>query len=534
MSAPAVLLADEARAALRRGFDQLAELLGLTLGPLQGQVLTARETGRPVEPLSDAATIARRFLALPDRAESAGAMLLRNMVWRVHQTAGDGCATAAVLASAMVAEAERYRAAGVHPLALRQGLEAGAAAAIAALQAQARPLAGEEELLAVAQAIVGPGRLAELIAELFDLLGAEASVELDEYTGPYLEREYQSGGRWVARLASPYLIGDQARQRAVLHDCPVALFSGELTTLAEVRPLLELIAGTGEQRLALVAHKVAGEALAALVLNHQQGRLAIGVAELGGAGEGREAACDDLAALCGARVYRALTDRLSSVEAGGLGRARRVEIGPGELVLAGGPGGEGLRGQIAGLRGRLVALASTEGDTRRELSARLARLTGATARLKIGAVHKVERELLRRQAERGISAVRQALEGGVLVGGGVAYLSCAEAALAAPATGDAVYGLKAVATTLAAPHARLIANSGRDDATALIAEGRRLGPSWGYDPLRGELADLWAGGVMDAASVAITALRAASSAAVMLLTTDAVVLKRNPQTSFEP
>lgn len=534
MTAPAVLLADEARAGLRRGFDRLADLLALTLGPLQGRIVASRETGRPVELLGDAATIARRFLALPDRAESAGAMLLRNMVWRVHQTTGDGCATAAVLAQALVAEAERYRAAGVHPMALRRGIEAGVEAACAALREQARPVAGEDDLLAVATAAVGPGRLAELLAEIFDLLGPAAFVELDEYVAPYLEREYLGGGRWEGRLASPYLIGDQTRQRAVLHDGAVALFAGELSALAEVRPLLELLAEQGRQRLLLVAEKVAGEALAALVLNHQQGRLAVCAVELAGAGEHRAAAFDDLAALTGARVYRALTDRLASVGADGLGGAHRAEAGARELAVVGRPGGEGLRAHIAGLRGRLAALDPAQAEGRRELQARLARLTGATARLKLGADHKVEREALRQQAERGVGALRLALTDGVVVGGGVAFLNSAEATLAAPAEGEARYGLQAVSTALRAPHARIIANAGRRDAPALLAELGRRGPTWGYDPLRGELADLRAAGVLDPAAVAAEALRAAASVAVMLLTTDAVVLRRNPPVSFEP
>ncbi|GAB4435686.1 MAG: chaperonin GroEL [Chloroflexi bacterium OHK40] len=531
---PAVLLADEARAGLRQGFEQLAALLALTLGPTQGGVLASREVGRPVEALSSAATIARRFLSLPDPAQSAGAMLLRNMVWRVHEAVGDGCATAAVLARALVAEGTRSMAAGIHPEALRQGIEAGAGAALGVLRRLALPAAGEEVLEAVARGVVGDERLAAVLAEIFALLGEAAFVEIEDYVAPYLEREYVSGGRWQARLASPYLITDEPRQRAVHHDCALALFAGEVTELAEVRPLLELVAAQGRQRLLLVAHRVAGEALAAFVLNHRQGQLALCAAELSRVGAQREADLDDLAALCGARVYGPLSGRLATVTAAGLGSARRVEAGPGELVVICDQGGQARPGRIAELRARLRASPPPAADEGRELQARLARMAGATVRLKLGALHAIEREQLRQQAERGVRAVRLALAEGVVPGGGAAFLAGVDAALAAPVAGDAIYGARAVASALRAPAQQIIANSGRRDGPALLAEIGRRPPGWGYDALRGQVVDLAEAGVLDAAAVAHAALQAATSAAVMFLTTDAVVLKRNPQLSFEP
>lgn len=533
MAPPAVLLADEARAPMRRGFVTLADLLAITLGPLQGGIVASRDVGAPLDVLSDSATIARRFLGLPGRAESAGAMLLRNLVWRQHQLAGDGCATAAVLASALVAEAERYLAAGVDAAVLRRGIETGAAAAVDALRRQARPARGEEILARVAAAVTGEARLAALLAEIFDLLGPEAHVEVEEYVAPYFEREYSAGGRWQARLASPYLIGDQIRQRAALNDCAVALFDGEINRLEQVRPLLELAVAAGRPRLLLAARKLSGEALSTVVLNHQREQVRAVAVELRRTGPHLEGDLEDLAALTGARVVRALTDRLELVTAEDLGRARRVEADA-QTVLVGAVSGPGQRELLTALRARRDTLPAVDEERRSEFAGRIARLAGATATLKVGATHRAEREVLRAQAERGVRALRQALRAGVVPGGGVAFLACVEAARGAECSGDAAYGCATVAVALEAPFRRIVANGGRRDPGAALAEARRLGPTWGCDVLADEIVDVERAGILDSAAVLAQALAAAASGAAMLITTDALVLKRNPQLSLEP
>lgn len=531
MPTPALLLADAARAPMVRGFVRLAELLALTLGPLQGGIVAQRDVGASLDILTDSATIARRFLGLPDRAESAGAMMLRTMVWRLHERTGDGCATAAVMARAIVGECERYLAAGIGAAALRQGIEAGAAAAIAALGALARPVGGEGDLRAVAAASVGDGHLAALLAELFDLLGPDAHLEVEEYVAPYLEREYHAGGRWQARLASPYLIGDQARQRAILNDCAVALYAGPLASTDDVRPLLELALKQERPRLLVAAHSIGGAALGTLVVNHQREQLRVVAVELRRTGAALADDMADLAALTGARVYDPLLDSLDTVRADGLGRASRVEADAGALVVSG-ASAAAQRARLAELRGRLEAVGTGDAEARREAEARIARLAGAMATLKIGAVHKLEREALRRQAESAIRSLRLAMRAGVVPGGGAALLACAEAAGAAPCQGEAVYGRAALAAALAAPMRQIVANAGRRDPAVAVAEARQAGPGWGYDVLRDELVGME--GIVDPAAVLAEALRAAASGAAMLVTTDALILKRNPQLSLEP
>lgn len=518
---------------MRRGFATLANLLAITLGPLQGGIVASRDVGASLDLLTDSATIARRFLGLPGRAESAGAMILRNLVWRQHQLAGDGCATAAVLARALVAEAERYLAAGADAVALRQGIEVATAAAIDVLRRQARPTGDVGTLARVAAAVVGEPRMAELLAEIFDLLGPEAYVEVEEYVAPYLEREYVAGGRWSARLASPFLISEQVRQRAALNDCAVVVFDGEISRLEQVRPLLEQAVSAGRPRLLLAARKIGGEALSTLVLNHQREQVRVVAAELQRTGEQLDDDIADLAALTGARVHRTLTDRLETITLEGMGRARRAEADAAALMVSG-AGAPAQRERLAGLRARLNALPSTELEGRRVLESRIARLAGATATLKVGAIHQVERAALRGQAERGVRALRQALRAGVVPGGGVAYLACAEAARAAGGQGDAAYGCAAVAVALEAPFRQIVANGGRRDPSAALAEARRRGPAWGCDVLVDEIVDMEEAGILDSAAVLAQALAAAASGAAMLVTTDALILKRNPELSMEP
>lgn len=532
MATPDLLLGTAARTPLVRGFNQLADLLAITLGPLQGAIVAARDLGAPFDRLTDSATLARRLVRLPDRAESAGAMILRNLVWRLHQSVGDGCATAAVLAQALVREGERYRAAGVDALALRQGIERGAAAAITALHAQTQPVPSIAALRHVAQSLTADPQLARLLAEIFDLLGSSAHIEVEEYVAPYLEREYHAGGRWQVRLASPQLISDAVQQRATLNDAVVAITPDPLTTLADVRPLLELVAQQPRPRLLLVAPAISGAALATLLLNHQREQLRCVAVELRRTGDDLRDDCADLAALTGARVLHRLSGGFSAVTLADLGQTARCDAHATALYVRGAHADRVER--IAALHAHLATLPSSEPAQAAALQERIARLAGATVTLKIGAIHRVEREALRQEAERAIRALRLALRSGVVAGGGVAYLNCIAAVQATPCAGDAVYGRTAVATALAAPFCRIVANAGRRDPAAALAEVRAHGSGWGYDVATNTMCDMCASGITDPTAVLAAALQSAASGAAIMLTTDALVLKRNPTLSFEP
>jgi chaperonin GroEL len=537
MPTPAVLQNPQAGAGLKRGFDALADLLALTLGPTQGIVLSEPATGSTPEVLSDAATIARRFLELPDRTEDVGAMLLRNLVWRMHLRVGDGCATAAVLAQAILDQAHRCTAAGINAMSLRSGIDQATLVALDALGRMARPVQDEEDLMAIAQTITAEPDLSLLLGEMFDILGPDGHVTIEEYVAPYLEREYKEGGRWAGRLVSPYLITDSPARRAIQSNCHVVLYAGDVAELDDVRPLLEHIARTDSKRVALLAHDIKGMALSTLVMNHQQDKVKVVAAALRQQKSKRRTDFEDLAVLTGAHVLSPEAgSSLRRLKATDVGTARRVEAEPDQVVVVGdGRQAVAVREQIATLRARLQAL--PEGDEAgEELRFRLARLSGQVATLKIGASTKTEREAMLQRAKKGLRALPIALREGVVPGGGVAYLNCIPAVQEARSVAkrEAAWGMDILARALEEPFRRIVHNAGVASPAATLAEVQRRGRDSGYHALGGQIVQMQEAGILDAAGVLREALRTAVSGAIMALTTDVIVHKRRPETSMEP
>lgn len=538
MPAPSVLQG-VAAGGLRRGFDRLANLLALTLGPTQGVVLSTplgNPAGRP-ELLTDGATIARRLMQLPDRAEDVGAMLLRNLVWRMHREAGDGSATAAVLAQALLAEAGRYTAAGGNVMDVRRGLAAAVSTAAGALQAQARMDVDAVTLAALARGVTGDDELGGLLGEMFSRLGAHAHIIVEEYMARYMAVDYHEGGRFTARLASPYFQTDAVKARAVQPETYVVLVDGELNAMDDVQPALEMVMQTELRRVLFVAHDIRGDALNMLVMNHQQGALPLMAAGLRRAGEKRASDLADLAALTGATVLSAETGRgARAIQPGDFGSAQRVEANADELVVvAFGQHSPAAQAHAAALRAR-AADPQIDDDARAELRFRLARMSGAVATLKIGAATESERATLKQKAERAIRALPWAMREGTVPGGGAAYLACADAVRAAgqnAATDGERMAHAALARALEAPLACIAQNAGGHPG-AMLAEARRAGRGCGYDAVARQIADMRVAGILDAAGILRLALETAVSGAVMALTTDTIVLHASPQVSYEP
>ncbi len=536
MPQPAILFGDRATTALARGFDQMAEMLALTLGPTQGSILNDKGHGKP-ELLDDSAAAARRVLALPDRAADVGAMLMRNIAWRVHLRAGDGVATAAALAQAILRDAQRYLQAGGDAMAIRRGVERARQVAIAELARQTQPVAGEEALTQVAQTVTGDPGLSLVLGEMFDVLGLTAHITVEDYVAPYLEHAYFSGGRWKAALASPYLITDPAGRRAVQDDCRVLLWAGRIETAEDVIPLLTLLGNSEERTVLLVADAVEEAAFRALVTNHDRGAIRAVVVNLRSNGASGDPDLADLAILTGATILGPTLGRsMTSVKAADLGRTRRAEATAEELVVSGG-GGEAQTRQtyVAGLRARLAALSETDAE-RDPLRLRLARLTGGVGVLKVGAYTEYERKLLHRRAERAIRTLAVALHEGVAPGGGIAYLEAipAVAKLAESLEGDERAGARIVGRALEAPFRRIVANCGATTPSAAFAAWQDAGPGRIYDALADRVATAAETGLYDPAGILRVALETATSGAMMALTIAVIVLHRNPHESLEP
>ena len=551
MPIPKVIFQPDSAVHLKQGFDRMADLLAITLGPSQGHIVNQSQTKDRPELLDDAATVARRVIALPDRRQDVGAMMLRQMTWRVHTQLGDGSATAAVLAKAILHEATRMVTAGAEAVLVQEGIRKAADAAITALRNMAQPVSGQEDLAAVAQTVTGNADLAWVLGEMFDLLGPHAYITVENYVASFLERVYYEGGRWRGRIISPYLITAPTRGQAIQKECSIALYAGHLQDAEALGPLLDVAARQEPPRLLLVAHQISGEAVNGLVAAHQdpKSELKVTAAALNIGGETGHRELDDLALLSGATLLGEDVGRpLESVKAEDLGRAGRIEVDKEALFVVDGGGDErALRERISAWQGRLDSLPADD-DDRDELQMRLTRLSGSAGLLKVGAPTKAERDVLRQKAEQGISVLAATMAEGVLPGGGVAYARAATRIdpdrAASP---DEQLGMIAVKNALPAPFLQIIRNaqgsagSGTDGSSAkapgvILEQALEAGEGYVYDVVREDVCSARTAGVMDAAGIARQVLETAASGAMMALSVDVTVLKKRPVTnvSYEP
>lgn len=537
MLRPGVLLADEATVALKQGFDQMAELLALTLGPTQGNILNERDHSSP-ESLGDAATIARRVIALPGQAANVGAMLMRNMAWRSHLRAGDGVATTAVLAQAILREAFRYIQAGGNAMLIKRGIDRAVPVVLAELAAQTRSVTDEEALTQVAQTITAESNLSLILGEMFDVLGANAHVTIEDYVAPYLERTYYDGGRWTARLESHYFMTDPIGRRAIQNECQVVLYAGPVKTITDVQPILELAAKQKKRPLLLIAYEVASEALGTLVANHQKDTFKVMAVSLRRPANRRAEDFEDLAVMTGAMLLRSEWGQTpAQFTSSGLGYVRRAIATGSDLVLSGAGGAASARREhIQHIQARLAHLPEMD-EERDEVRLRLARLSGGVGVLKVGAHSKVERKALHQNAEKAIRSLRLAMREGIVPGGGIAYLQAIPAVerfAGAIEDDDERQGTRILARALEEPFRRIVQNRGLTAPSAALAEVQRLGCDYCYDALSDRVLPWAQIGLLDPAGVLRMALEIAASGAMLALTTGAIVLHRKPEESLEP
>ncbi|HJZ49928.1 MAG TPA: chaperonin GroEL [Roseiflexaceae bacterium] len=533
MPTPQVLFGTEARERLKEGLDLLARLISLTLGPRAGVVALSRFAKEP-EVLTSSAVIARRIVEIPGRGANVGAMLLRHAIYRVNEQLGDGGATTAALAHALLTGGHKQLAAGANPMLLRQGMERGLRAAVAALQAQARPLDGERDLAGLAHAATGDPELSRVLGAIFSRLGPEGTVVVEEYAATYLAHQFFEGARWDGGLVSPAFIDDQARQQTLLTQPCILVTDHTITQPAQIVRLLEQIVQTRSGPLLILAEDVSGPARALLLSNRERGVLDVVAATLTIEGSHRRHSLEDIAIITDAYfVAKDQGDRLESVGIGDLGRARLVQVGTDKIAIVGGAGQQALIDQRRRVVRAQMALAEDE-QARRKLIERLGKLAGGMAVLKLGASSDSERAVRKEQAQRFIQFMPVALEEGVVPGGGAAYLACQPALdrLADEYTEEAI-GTALVRDALAAPLTWLVRNAGLHPAP-ILAEARRRGTDYGYDVLGEQLVDMWSANILDAAKVTRVALETAVSVAAMTLTTEAIVLRRKPSVSLTP
>lgn len=511
----------------------MGRLLAITLGPSSGKIANDRHSNMAPELLSDAATIARRIIQLPKRGQDAGAMMMRHMVWRMREEVGDGSATAAVFADALAREMEKMISAGANAMMLKRGVEMAVDAAVDALDAMAIPLDTEERIAAVATAATGNVEIGKILGEMYEVLGPNANIIITGYIATYHDRAYHEGARFKGSYVSPYLITDTARRVAILEDVHVLVTDQVIETAESVSKVLDVVVSHGGKSALIVCKRMGDKAIGVLTANNDRGTIQSCAATLKVYGDARAEVLNDMALLVGGYPIISPNDsELPDMSIEMFGKAERVLVDREHLDIVGGKGDRAkMNERVRGLRRRLRAAKSNE--EREELRDLLAHFSAGIGELRIGALTEDDRKALKAVAEESMKAVMCGMESGVVPGGGAAYLACIPAVEALDVNGDIALGTEIVARVLEAPMRVIAANAGEHPPLILDAV-RRAGPGYGFDAQTKEIADMAARGILDPAMVAKRALRLGASGALMLMTTDALVLHRNPKEDFKP
>jgi len=510
-----------ARDALRRGLDQLADTVKVTLGPRGRNVILDKQWGAPAI-TNDGVTIAKE-IELPDPFENLGAQLGKEASSKTQEVAGDGTTTAAVLTQAMVRHGLRAVAAGANPMAVKRGMDRATAAVVEDLARQAKKIRRPSEVTSVATlAANNDESMGRIIAEALEKVGTDGVVTIEEGKGLRTTLEVVNGMKFDRGYISPYFITDPERMEVELVDGLILLHDRRVGSLNDLLPILEKVARTGKGML-IVAEEIEGEALAALVVNRLRGTLNVVAVKAPGFGERRKEMLEDLAVLTGGQVISEETGRkLETVALADLGRARRIVVSLDDTTIVGGGGKKADIRARADLLRRRLAEADSDYD-REKLEERLARLVGGVGVVRIGAATEVEMKEAKARAEDALAATRAAVEEGIVAGGGVALLRAAERLGELEGSGEESLGIRIVKRALVAPLAQIAANAGAE-GSVVVEEVRGLkGQSMGFNARTLDYEDLIEGGVIDPAKVVRSALQNATSIAGLILTTETLV-----------
>ena len=510
---------EEARRALERGVDKLADAVKVTLGPRGRNVVIDKKWGAPTI-TNDGVTVAKE-IELENPQENLGAQLAKEVATKTNDVAGDGTTTATVLAQAMVHEGLRSVAAGANPMSLKRGIDAAAAAVSESLLKSARDVEERSEIANVATISAQDAKIGAVIADAFDKVGKDGVITVEESATMGLELEFTEGLQFDKGYISAYFITDQDRMEAVLEDAYILLHNGKISSMADLLPLLEQIAQS-RKPLLIVAEDVDGEALSTLVVNKIRGLLNVVAVKAPGFGDRRKAMLEDMAILSGGQVISEEVGlKLENAGLDVLGTARRVTVTKDTTtIIDGGGKQDAINDRIRQLKAEIEA-SSSDWD-KEKLQERVAKLAGGVAVLRAGAATEVELKEKKHRLEDAISATRAAIEEGIVAGGGSALIQASIHLGDLGMSGDEATGVGVVRKALLEP-ARWIALNAGAEGGVVIAAVAELPAGHGYNAETGEYGDLLAQGVIDPVKVTRSAVQNAASIAGMLLTTEALV-----------
>ena len=514
---------EQARRAMERGVNILADTVKVTLGPKGRNVVIAKSYGAPII-TNDGVTIAKE-IELSDPAENMGAQLVKEVATKTNDVAGDGTTTATVLAQAMVKEGLRNLAAGAQPMDIKQGIEAAVAAVSEKLREQATPVNGKPQIADVATISAQDRAIGELIAEAMDRVGKDGVITVEEASTTGLDLEFTEGMQFDKGYISPYFVTDQDRMEAILEDAYVLISANKISALADLLPLLEKVAQTSKPLL-IIAEDIEGEALSTLVVNRMRGVFASAAVKAPGFGDRRKATLQDIAILTGGQVISSeLGMKLDGVTIEDLGKARRIVVSKDATTIVDGAGDKAaVAARVSELRKEIEN--SDSSWDKEKLQERLAKLAGGVCVIKVGAHTEVELNEKKHRLEDAISATRAAVEEGIVVGGGAALVHAADALEGDLGfTGDKAVGVRLVRKACDEP-LRWIAENAGLEGYVVVAKVRAMKHNEGFNAATDVYGDLAADGVIDPVKVTRSALANAASIAAMFITTEAVVYEK--------
>ena len=516
-----LLFDEEARRALKRGVDKMADAVKVTLGPRGRYALLDKKYGSPTI-TNDGVTIARD-IELEDPYENMGAQLLEEVAAKTNDVAGDGTTTSIVLAQAIITEGLRNVTAGANPMALKRGIERGVAAVVDEIKRLSKPVDSKDDIAHIAAISARDTEIGQMIAEVMERVGKDGVVTVEESQGLKLDKEYVEGMQLDRGYVSAYMVtsNDAGRMEATLEAPFILVTDKKISAVADILPTLEKVVQVGKPLL-IVAEDVDGEALATLVVNKLKGTISVLAIKAPGFGDRRKAMLEDIATLTGARVISEEVGRkLDSVQLEDLGQARRVTSTKDNTTIVEGKGDpkaiEARKSQI-----KLQIDDTTSDFDREKLQERLAKLSGGVAILKVGAATEVELKEKKHRIEDALSAARAGVEEGMVAGGGSVLLHAVPALDKVEALGDEATGVNILRRALEEPLRQIAANGGWEGSVVVEAV-RKLKPGHGWDAQKAEYTDMFLAGIIDPAKVTRSALENAASVAALLLTTETIV-----------
>ena len=525
-----IIYGEEARKAIERGVNQLANTVKITLGPKGRNVVLDKKFGAPLI-TNDGVTIAKE-IELEDAFENMGAQLIKEVSTKTNDVAGDGTTTATVLAQAMISEGLKNLAAGANPMVMRRGIQKATQAAVDGIKAISQPVSGSKDIARVGTISSGDEVIGNLISEAMEKVSQNGVITLEESKTAETYSEVVEGMQFDRGYLSPYMATDMDKMEAVIDDALILITDKKISNIQEILPLLEQIVKAG-RKLLIIAEDVEGEALATIVLNKLRGTFTCVCVKAPGFGDRRKEMLQDIAILTGGTVISSeLGMELKDATLNMLGQAHQVKVTKENTVIVDGAGSsEEIKARTAQIS-RQIETTTSEYD-KEKLQERLAKLSGGVAVIKVGAATETEMKEKKLRIEDALNATRAAVAEGVVPGGGTAYVIASKAAEAEVAAleGDEKTGAAIIAKALKAPIMQIAANAGLEGAVILNNVAGSTSSTYGYDAANDQYGDMIELGIVDPTKVCRSALENAASVASMVLTTESLVAdipEKNP------